>query len=312
MDETIKTYDLDDVEIFEAGTWNGDKYTESDIDDIVASFTEIGAKLKPYVKLGHKAQDLLAKDGLPSAGWITGLKRVGNKLVASIKNVPEKVYQLIQAKAYGRVSSEIFWNLKDGGKTYRRALKAVALLGAETPAVTSLDDFINLYTENDYDKLALCSYKEDSIMEIDVKKYEMEIDGLNTKLKEYELQLSDKDKQLSEASDKIKQFEAEKTAAFTREVESYLDGAVKEGKISPAQKDIMAGLTSVESFEKIKEFVSAQGAQIPMGEQSEHQEVDRTEMSDDEKLDSAVKAYAKEHNVSYREAFTAVANEGGN
>ena len=315
MDEP-RTYDIGGVEIFEAGTWNGDKYTEQDLDDIVVSFNEIGDKLKPYVKLGHTGkQDLLQKDGLPAAGWITGLRRVGKKLIADIKGVPEKVYQLIQAKAYGRVSSEVFWNLKESGKTYRRALKAVALLGADTPAVTSLDDFINLYTETDYEKIAICSQMEETQMaDIDVKKYEMEIDNLQTQLKEYELKLSDKDKQLSEASDKIKQFESEKVAAFSKEVESFLDGAAKEGKITPAQKETLSGIVTAESFYKIKEFVSAQAAQVPMGEQSEHQEIDKTEKVEGEISDDEVKAYMKEHqNISYGDAFTALSREkGGN
>lgn len=310
--EAPQTYNIENVEIFEAGKWNGEEYTEKDLDDIVSSFNEIGGKIKPFVKLGHsEKQDLLQKDGLPAAGWITGLKRVGSKLVANFSSVPEKIYQLIKANAYGRFSSEIFWNLKDEGKTYRRVLRAVALLGADTPAVTSLDDFINLYTESEYDKLTVCTTKED-IMDIDVKKYEMEIETLQTQLKKYEMDMSEKDKELSAKEEIIKNYEAEKVAAFTREVESTIDAFVAEGKITPAQKENLVKLcANVEQFDQIKQFMANQGEVVPMGEKSAHVEIDRSEKTPDEILDEKIMAYAAEHKVSYADAFSAIARQEG-
>jgi hypothetical protein len=312
--ETLQTYDINDVEIFESGKWNGDSYSDQDLDDIVAAFNEIGGKLKPYIKLGHdKGQALLQKDGYPSAGWITGLRRISGKLVADLKEVPEKIYKLIQSKAYGRISSEIYWNFKEDGKTYRRVLKAIALLGGDTPAVTSLDDFINLYTDNEYEKLILCTQKED-IMENDVKTYEIKINDLETKLKTYETEIGEKEKALAAADEKIKAFEAERVAVFSREVESFLDGAIKDGKMTPAQKEHMAKLCgSIESFESVKQFVANQGEIIPMGEKSEHREIEHGEdLSPDEAFDKAVMEYTKKNpDVSLREAMIAVKQEGG-
>ncbi len=48
------------------------------------------------------------------------------------------MYDLIAARAYAAVSCEIFWDLKRNGRTFPRALKAVALLGAGVPAVSGL------------------------------------------------------------------------------------------------------------------------------------------------------------------------------
>ena len=139
----VKTvYEIDNVEIFRAGKWNGDEYTTEDLDEIVKAHDEIGHLLKPYLKLGHnEGQKILKADGMPAAGWVTSIRRVGEALVARIVNVPEKIYQLILNKAYGRISSEIYWNLQEGGKKYPRVLRAVALLGGDTPAVWSMDDF---------------------------------------------------------------------------------------------------------------------------------------------------------------------------
>ena len=173
-------YDIDDVEIFSVGKWNGDEYTEQDLDDIVKAFNEIGGQIKPFLKLGHdNKQKLIQEDGLPSAGWITKLKRKGNKLVATFSNIPKKIKELIDKKAYGRISSEIYWNVKINNKNYRRALKAVALLGANTPAVNSLDDWVDLYTEDEkknYEKVEYINYYigESSMSEELVKRLEEE------------------------------------------------------------------------------------------------------------------------------------------
>lgn len=139
-------YELKDVEIFASGEWNGDKYTEVDLQELVRGFKDTFTALQPYVKLGHNNdQTILAKDGLPAAGWIHNLKIKGNKLLADITGVPKKVYELIKNGAYKRVSSEIFFDITVAGKKYPKLLKAIALLGADTPAVQTLDDILALY-----------------------------------------------------------------------------------------------------------------------------------------------------------------------
>ena len=184
-----ETYDVNDVEIFSSGEWNKDVYTDKDLDDMVIAFNELRNDIKPYIKLGHDdKQKLIQKDGLPSAGWITNLKRVGTKLVADFKGIPKKIKELIEKKAYGRFSSEIYWDLYIGDKKYRRVLKAVALLGADTPAVQNLDDFINLYNEN---KLNYGNLKNYHIKENDME--EKIYNDLQSKVKEYELKIQDQE-----------------------------------------------------------------------------------------------------------------------
>ena len=135
-------------EVFAVGDWKGDKYGTKDLDEIVKGFDETKDALKPYVKLGHNdGQNLAQKDGLPAVGWIENVRRQGKKLLVDIKNVPKKIYELIKTGAYKRVSSEIFFNLDINGKKYPKLLKAVAFLGGDTPAVTSLDDILALYTQ---------------------------------------------------------------------------------------------------------------------------------------------------------------------
>lgn len=264
--EEQKTYDLKGVEIFATGKWNGDLYTESDLDAMAQSFSEIGEKIKPYVKLGHsKNQAILQADGYPAAGWIKNVKRVGKKLVCDMVNLPEKIYTLISNKAYGRFSSEIFWNLKHGEKTYSRVLKAVALLGADTPEVQTLDDFISLYTientnfDNDKNYHELKTYiSEAEIMDEKVLQEIMaKIDALQAQIDEIkgggekeEMKKDEmacgpdeeKKKLMSEIESlkgKIKQVEYDKKHA---EVHAYLDRKLEEGAISPAQYDHFSAL----------------------------------------------------------------------
>jgi len=137
---------LKDVEVFAAGEWNGDKYTEADLDEMVRAFKELKGKWKPVVKLGHKAQPKDATEQ-PALGFVTELKRKGKKLLATISNVPKTLMQAIKNGLYGRRSAEVLWNYRDEGKKYPRVLSAVAILGSSIPAVTTLADISKFLTQ---------------------------------------------------------------------------------------------------------------------------------------------------------------------
>lgn len=319
-------HSIEDLEIFESGNWRGDVYTEQDLDEIVEAFSHTREALKPHLKLGHSdKQTLLQKDGYPAAGWITGLKRSGKKLLATVENIPDKIYDLIQKKAYGRISSEIYWNLKLNDKKHRRALRAVALLGGDTPEVHSLNDFINLYTENFDAELKIYDTKETDMSE-DKKLHELEteIKEFNKKLSEFE----NENRILSQENSKLK--EDFKTMEYNKkvsEVENYLEGQVSEGRITPAQVKFYRALliddgeevktytddnnhkVECTSFDLVKAIVE-NSKQVDFAESSQHKEVEReSELTEDEKLHDKVAAYAKEHNVSYNEAFDVIAME---
>lgn len=123
--------DIRGVEIFRSGKWNGDSYSNADLDEMVAAFPRVG--FDPPVKLGHDKTV-----GGRAFGWVRNLRRIGDKLVADLHDVPAEVFRVIKQRGLDTVSSEIFWNFKRGGALYRRVLKGVALLGAEIPAVAGL------------------------------------------------------------------------------------------------------------------------------------------------------------------------------
>jgi len=319
----MKTYDIQDVEIFKIGKWNGHEITGTVLDSIVDSFKAIGGKIKPYLKLGHNEQQPLL-DGLPSAGWVVDVRRKGESLFADFKAIPEKIYELINSKAYGRMSVEIYNNLIDGeaGKKYPKVLKAVALLGADTPAVTSLNDFINLYTEEHiaFDKIEIYNFEEVSTME-DARNFELEIEKLkteNTKLQ------ADMKAMTDEFSQKLTEKEkAIETLEFSKreiEVTAYLDSAVKSGKITPAQIDHYKALClapvevvkfsdkEMSQFELVKSLIDNAKPAVDFTESSQQAEIENPELNDDDGSALAMKAekYAQEKGVSYKDALVAV------
>lgn len=145
-----QTVDINGLEIFASGSWNGDVYHDSDLDAMVSAFGKVG--FKPTGKLGHadgQDDEETARKvfGAPAIGYVNKIYRNGKKLMGDFTKVPRKVADLIKAGAYNRVSAEVFWNYRDEStnKTYPRVLKSVAFLGADVPAITSLKEIEALY-----------------------------------------------------------------------------------------------------------------------------------------------------------------------
>lgn len=148
--DKLGTRDLMGVEILAPGTWNGDPYTGADLDAIVSAFTEL-PQIRPPFKLGHdKSQKLAQNDGYPAIGWVTNVRRNGDKLLADILKIPAQLADIIQAGGYDSISSEIYFDLDVAGKVYPRVLRAVAALGGDLPAVKdikSISDVAALYAD---------------------------------------------------------------------------------------------------------------------------------------------------------------------
>lgn len=140
---------LKDVEIFATGTWNASKggklvVTEADLDALVASFSTINqiGGFKPVLKLGHtETVKWFGNDkGAPSLGFVANVRRLGKKVVADFVNVAPLLFDLVQAGRYTQVSIEMFRKAKFAGQEFKNVLTAVAILGAEAPAVKGLRD----------------------------------------------------------------------------------------------------------------------------------------------------------------------------
>ena len=284
-----QTYELKDVEVFSKGKWNGHEITDKDLDDIVNGTNEIIDKIKPRVKLGHDdKQELLHKSGLPAGGWITKLKRVGDKILVNIKEVPKVLYDLIKNGAYKRISSEILDNYNEPStkKIYKKVLSAIAFLGADLPAVTNLKDIAALYDFDENAKLIIYEKVENKqtekvektrkeyimpngikITEVEGKKY-VAVEDFEKLEKEKEAADKEKEtakgfkekfeaeeKKAKEAQEKLDKTNEEKRAA---EIKTFIDINCSETNMRflPKQKEIMMALVESASDEKKIKFTA--------------------------------------------------------
>lgn len=294
-EKTAETYAIQGIDIFAVGEWNGDKYSDKDLDQIVQSFDETRDYLKPYVKLGHgEEQSLLRSDELPAAGYIDKIYRKGQKIVADLVRVPKKIYELIKRQAYTKISSELFVNLKVKGKKYPLALKSIALLGGETPAVHTLDEIHGLFSldaavlafSKEADTVAECQFdirhfnendrkeeqdmatieeltRQNAKLEAEIKSVESENAALENDFSEAQAKLKTMETSLKEFKDKSENLEKSiakmEKDVRDKEIETEVRSYVKEGKIVPAQEPLLVALLkNVRPNEETKVF-SANG-----------------------------------------------------
>lgn len=140
------------VRIFAIGEWtdssgNTKNWNEAEIDELVKAFNAGIPGIVP-LKAGHTPdtfnQKIAEKLGVPvelvtgdhgkgqiSIGRMATLERRGNLVMASFERVPDPIAGLIESGFFSTVSVEIEDNLGD----FKSAITAVALLGAEEPAV---------------------------------------------------------------------------------------------------------------------------------------------------------------------------------
>lgn len=119
------------IEIFRAGDYGGKgKFTTDDLDRVANAY-DTNFHEAPVV-VGHPADN----SGAPAYGWIAGLKREGNLLLARETQMDS---QFCDARSAGRYKkrSASFYTDSTGKPTY---LRHVGWLGAQPPAVKGLRD----------------------------------------------------------------------------------------------------------------------------------------------------------------------------
>lgn len=344
-----KLKSIQGVEVFAVGKWNGDEYTQKDLDEMVRAFDETNENNRPALKFGHsESQTLLQKDGLPAAGWIGALYRKGKKLIADFIDIPDKVYDVLRNGAYKRVSSEIYWNARVNDKDYPRLLGAVALLGADMPGVTCLSDIFEMYAADvgelkcydsdakmftiEIDKVDLQSKgakgmdeKEQAKLVEDIAAEKQKNHALETKAATDAKELEDLRKYKVESDAKIA--DAEK-ATFEAKLESEVASLVSEKLVSPAMKPYVRELIGsdkkeysfgegkeTKTFSKVgllKEILklhSNKTATVNVDESSVDSEVEGQATDGEKALQEKITKYAKDNKVSDKEAYKVVMRE---
>ena len=339
-------YDINQVEVFSVGKWNGQEFTEADLDKMVETFDKTSDTVRPFLKLGHADdQKLLQAEGLPAAGWVSRLYRKGGKLLADFTDIPKKVYELIENKAYRKVSIELFKNVEILEDKFDFLVSGIALLGAETPGVLNLKDILDRFKIKSYDTTCTFSHEcEQLIIDLDKNGGSMgqELIDAKARIKELEKEKANQEKELAnfkkqseEGSKTAQQLEKElketkeKFAKTAKELkEKEIKAQVSElkvaGTITPAMEKGVFQLLSddVEKFsiKKGDEDVAATKFELvkhlfelaKAGDvNTEEKTVDGDPIGTDKKdvftkIDQEIETYAKENKVSYGEAYIVV------
>jgi len=276
-----------EAEIFSVGTWNGHTVTQADLEQMVTNFVRLKDQLRPPLKFGHDArQTLLGQaDGDPALGWVDKLRVVGDKLVATFRDVAPVVRQAILAGRYRRVSAEIYTNVRQGGKDLGSALKAVALLGADLPAVTNLKDLAVYMTAGAVDGLELgpgvvftLAFERGRVAPLAQETQPMQETADN---KSQELELAEL--RAFKARVEAQNLSAPLELGFAQgrgDVVRQAGLAVREGRMTPAEQSRL--LAEVEgqaqhfsqqdglkiSWAWVRDFVAQAPARLPMGERA--------------------------------------------
>jgi hypothetical protein len=228
----------------------------------------------------------LQNSGLPAGGWITRLKRKGQKILIDIADVPQKLYELISKGAYKRISSEILWDYTEPStkRKYNKVLSAIAFLGADLPAVTNLEDIAALYSDANKDAQIILYEDEQNKKKVNDKNIKkgsewimpngikvQELEGKKfVALEDYEaieLEKAEADKMkkdYEEAQAKLKKYEEEqkrlKEEARKKDIEKFVADNCSETTMHflPKQKDIV--MTLMESFDNENKWEFTEGS----------------------------------------------------
>lgn len=260
---TDKLMGIKDVQVFKTGTWNGKTITSDDLDNMVDAFTKLRPKgVAPFLKLGHDDEQVILNSsqevkspGTPAAGWVENLKRVGNALYCDFVDIPKKIFEAIQNKAYKKVSIELLNNFTVDGEVYPKFMYAVSLLGAELPAVSTLDDILARYSYGEFEKFA--QDLESDIITIDESVNEKKDVNMD-ELEKLKFQLGEMTKEKCQLEGKVEEMGEVKAALEALKLQiATLEKALADSessKMEMAQKVMAAEAEKKDA--KLNEFVA--------------------------------------------------------
>lgn len=262
------------AEIFSAGEWTDSSgvkmnFTMENLNQIISNFQALKDRLKPPLKFGHSEKQIVQgqSDGDPALGWVSNVRIVGKKIVGTFSDVPTIVYEAIRTGRYKRVSSEIYNSVAINGKKTGMALRAVALLGADLPAVNNLKDLAAFLTQEDGDDLIIYSESQvatfsavDGALQPPIAKEQKMGDDNNTGAspeEKAELETLRKFKVESEAKEKV-MLETERVQKFS---------AAQTDALAPFEAQVKAGKLTPAIFEKIKAYTGGQQSHFKVGDE---------------------------------------------
>lgn len=294
------------VEIFAVGKWNGMTFSKKDLEGIAANFKKLLEVLRVPLKMGHN-DDQPMTDGQPAIGWVTNVELINDKLIATFSDVPDIVIKAIDKKLYRNVSVELFSNFDYKGEHYDHVLSAVALLGADIPAVNTLAD-LGTYIGREEIKASRSIFT--AIENNQSSEEIMDIQELEKLKKENE------DLKMAKANIEKEMF-AKKVSDHRSVLSGLLEDAVKENKILPVTRDAFMKTMKFEtdkvldvSKEEVSAFISTFKTQKQAEQAQMTTSIEKYSANPGEELhDLAIKKMEFAKGLNYEQALFSVMRE---
>lgn len=293
-------------EIFRAGNYPQRSVSEQDIQTIAENYDPEFCEAP--ISIFHWG------DGF-AYGWIKELKAEGDRLMASFRDVTEDLKGLVAQKKLKRHSIELFEDLDEKGLY----LKALAMLGTDTPAVKGMQPI---------------EFKEGGAVEYTFEEMPSFADDLAV---DYYKNIADQAKadrdrletELTQEKEKSQNFASEKEQLEFNQrkekFESFLDSKTDAGILEPKLRDKAVNLfkhldkvsqeqkeDETKAVDLFKDIIDAFKKQATFGEEFTEGETETTLTP--KQLSDKITAYMQEQKtkgvtVSYTEALNHVKNQ---
>lgn len=206
-------------------------FNAADLDAIAANYDP--ARLEAPLVFGHP------KDSAPAYGWVTGLKRDGQKLFARLARVPGEVRELVGKGRYRYVSMSLTPD--------RKTLRHVGLLGAVPPAIDGLGPVelagepgivINFMAPEGKGDGDMPTPEE---LQQQIGALQQQLESLKAENAQLKSKLGESDKGKADAEKKAEstaaEFAAYKQAVEVKDRETRVDALISAGKLEPAKRE---------------------------------------------------------------------------
>lgn len=306
------------IEAFDTGRWKNQDWPLERLQKVVENFRFLkglkGVNYDPPFIVGHDEKDILAS-GIPAMGWIDDLKLAGTKLLAYIRDVPEKIRALIKARRYQKVSASIDRNFEfaaaeDNGDGFHKFSTEIDALHTGSERDNDMGDVT--ISRDEHTRLTAAAGK--------VGKLEAEIAdakkaGEDAKSAD---EFSAVEKERDEAKSKLDEFEKKEVERVEKEKVKTADERVKklvdDKKVLPAFGDTVKTHILGMEDDKFEEYAK----KLPTIDDSAVIDPD-DEAADEKKADAKLRSqfkkdpYAKEFSLSFEEykAGVEAETEGG-
>lgn len=257
-------------QVFKAGKYPQGEFTRQDVEEIAKNYDPKFCEAP--ITIDHEQSG-------PAYGWVDKVKADGDILQVSFKDTPKSFQEDVNSGKYKKVSVELYKNLEGKG----HYLKAVSFLGAAIPQVKGLEPvkFKDCESEiYEFETEDTENFSQDEIDEL--KKQVEDLENQVTKFKQKDKSKEQKMETIKSLKEKIsalndevstfkekaegkEQIEQElndiKTALKNKEYEDFIEKQINEGKLVPANKDVVLSvfkeLDNVRKFGEDSELVSS-------------------------------------------------------